>query len=268
MASSSSSFVTYIDESGDEGFTFHPDGSGSSRWFFLSAAIIRKSNDLKMVSCLKEVRQLLGKKPKNDLHFQNLKHEQRVPYIRKVSELPIRTATVAIFKPAITEPEKFQSQKYLLYRYATRLLLERVSWLCRDHYNPDEGDGYSDIIFSNRSNMSYDEIRDYLRKLLKKSDPDSILHQLHPGAIDPKRISSIEHSKRAGLQVADAVASGLHWAVKVNRYGETETRYLELLKKTLYQHRNQTLGYGIKLWPADFQEIKEKAPEVKNFEGL
>jgi hypothetical protein len=33
------SFVVYIDESGDEGFVFKPDGSGSSRWFVLGAAV-------------------------------------------------------------------------------------------------------------------------------------------------------------------------------------------------------------------------------------
>ena len=35
-----SSFVVYVDESGDEGFVFNGDGSGSSRWFVLSAAVI------------------------------------------------------------------------------------------------------------------------------------------------------------------------------------------------------------------------------------
>jgi len=101
------SFMVYIDESGDEGFVFNPDGSGSSRWFVLSAAIIRQTNDLQMVACLKEVRQVLGKAPKTPLHFVDLKHEQRVPYIRRVGELPIRTVSVLIHKPAIVEPEKF-----------------------------------------------------------------------------------------------------------------------------------------------------------------
>ncbi len=53
------SFIAYVDESGGEGFVFNADGSGSSRWFVLSAAVIRQTNDLRMVSCLKEVRGLL-----------------------------------------------------------------------------------------------------------------------------------------------------------------------------------------------------------------
>ena len=141
-----SRFIVYIDESGDEGFIFNADGSGSSRWFVLSAVVIRREKDLQMVSCLKIVREVLGKPPKTPLHFVDLKHEQRVPYIRRVGGLPMRTVSVLVCKPLISEPEKFQNTKYLLYRYATRLLLERVSWLCRDHRRAGEGDGFAEGI--------------------------------------------------------------------------------------------------------------------------
>jgi len=262
------SFVVYVDESGDEGFVFKEDGSGSSRWFVLSAAVIRQKNDLQMVSCLKEVREVLGKAPKTPLHFVDLKHEQRVPYVRRVGELPIRTVSVLVYKPLISEPEKFQNTKYLLYRYATRMLLERISWLCRDQRRAGEGDGFAEVIFSNRSNMSYEDIRDYLRLLDQQHTTDPQHVQIDPSVIDPDRIRSVEHSKLAGLQVADAIASGIHFSVKVNRYGETESAYLAHLEKSFYRHKGALLGYGIKVWPEDYETIKLKAPEVENFRGL
>ena len=43
------SFTVYIDESGDEGFVFHPNEKGSSRWLVLSAVVFRKGNDLDAV---------------------------------------------------------------------------------------------------------------------------------------------------------------------------------------------------------------------------
>jgi hypothetical protein len=262
------SFLAYVDESGDEGFVFNPDGTGSSRWFVLSAAVIRQTNDLQMVSCLKEVRTVLKKEPKTPLHFVDLKHEQRVPYLRRVGELPIRTVSVLVYKPLITEPEKFQNTKYLLYRYATRLLLERVSWLGRDMRRPVEGDGFTEVIFSNRSRMSYEDIREYLRLLRQQSEADPNRVQVDWTVIDPERITAVDHSKLAGLQAADAVASGIHFALKVNRYGETEPGYLPHLKRTIYRHKETALGYGLKFWPEDFQTIKEKAPEACNLEGL
>lgn len=263
-----SSFIAYVDESGDEGFVFHPNGGGSSQWFVLSAAVIRQTNDLQMVSCLREVRQVLQKDPKTPLHFVDLKHEQRVPYVRRVGALPIRTVSVLVYKPHITEPEKFQNTKYLLYRYATRLLLERVSWLCRDQRRDGEGDGFAEIIFSNRSNMSYEDIRDYLRLLRKQAEANPQRVQIDRTVIDPTRIRAVEHSKLAGLQVADAVASGFHFALKVNRYGETETGYLPHLHKSIYRHKGTAMGYGVKLWPEDLHTLKDKAPEALVLEGL
>jgi hypothetical protein len=92
--------------------------------------------------------------------------------------------------------------------------------------------------------------------------------QLDRDVIAPERIRAVEHFKLAGLQVADAIASGLHFALKVNRYGETETGYLPHLKKTLYRHKGEAMGYGLKVWPEDFGTVKLKAPEASNLEGL
>ncbi|MBS1269448.1 MAG: hypothetical protein MAG794_00399 [Gammaproteobacteria bacterium] len=86
--------------------------------------------------------------------------------------------------------------------------------------------------------------------------------------IDPGRIRSVEHSKLAGLQVADAVASGIHFGVRVNRYGETEPAYLRYLGSSFYRYKGVSLGYGIKVWPEDYDVIKTKAPEIENLAGL
>jgi hypothetical protein len=131
-----------------------------------------------------------------------------------------------------------------------------------------EGDGFSDIIFSNRSNMSYEDMKDYLRLILRRHEDNPMDVQVDPTVVDPDRIESIEHSKRAGLQVADGIASGLHFAVKVNRYGEAEPAYASHLKGTLYRHSGTVMGYGLKLWPSDLSDTKAKAPEVENLEGL
>ncbi len=104
--------------------------------------------------------------------------------------------------------------------------------------------------------------------LLQQSDANPQQVQIDPTVIDPERIRAVEHSKLAGLQVADAVASGFHFALKRNRYGETETSYLPHLKKSIYRHKGAAMGYGLKLWPEDFSTVKTKAPEALNLEGL
>lgn len=246
------SFVAYIDESGDEGFTFRPDGSGSSRWFVISALVVRKTNDLLLVDAGRRARTLLRFDPKKPIHFCKLKHEQRTPVARIVGELPVRTVSVLIHKPSIQDPENFQQQAYSLYRYASRLLLERVSWLCRDSHIAGQGDGKVDLIYSNRSAMSYDDLRDYLAQLHQNGGQDV---RIDWNVVDQRMVRAVNHDQLAGLQLADVVASSIYQAVNPNLYGEVEERYLQLLQGTVYKHRGAHEGYGLKFWCTDRSTI-------------
>lgn len=260
----SSSFTVYIDESGDEGFVFQPNERGSSRWLVLSAVIYRKIHDLDAVRLMREVREILDKPVRKALHFRELKHEQRVPYVRAIGAAQLRTVTVLIHKPSIKEPEVFQNDGHRLYRYATRLLLERVSWLCRDQYCPGEGDGTAEITFSNRSAMSYDDLRNYLCHLRETAEAKDI--RVDWNVVKPERVKAVNHDQLAGLQIADAVASGIYFAVNLNQYGETEDRYLRHLSATIYRHKKVGLGYGLKFWPEDLDTLMDELPHLKVFQ--
>ncbi|MEI7843937.1 MAG: DUF3800 domain-containing protein, partial [Gallionellaceae bacterium] len=192
----------------------------------------------------------LKKPPKHPLHFRELKHEQRVPLARLIGQAQARTVSVLIHKPSIPDPENFQQQKYSLYRYACRLLLERVSWLCRDHHKAGEGNGRAEFIFSNRSAMSYDDLRTYLHQL-----KDDSTVRIAWNVFDPALVSAVNHDQLAGLQLADAVATSVFYAVHKNQYNEVEERYLQLIAPTIYQHEGKTEGYGLKFWCEDKIEI-------------
>lgn len=252
------SFVAYIDESGDEGFKFLPDGSGSTRWFVLSALVLRKENDHHVVSTAKKIRELLGKKDKFPLHFRNLPHDQRVALTQVLGQMPSRTISILIHKPSITEPENFQREPYSLYRYASRLLLERISWLCRDAGSKN-GNGMVDLIYSNRSAMSYEELRSYLNLLKDQSTNKDI--KIDWSIIHPDNVRAVNHEKLAGLQLADAIATSAFYAVTPNKFGNTEERYLRNLSKIIYRHDRKMEGYGIKLWCCD-KEIHAKAVQL------
>lgn len=260
------SYTVYIDESGDEGFTFMANEQGSSRWLVLSAVVYRKDKDLSAVQLLRDVRERLKKPPKKALHFRDLKHEHRVPYVRAIGEEPLRAVSVLIHKPSIQEPEKFHSEKFRLYRYATRLLLERVSWLCRDNYKSGDGDGTAEITFSNRSIMSYDDLRSYLAYLRETSEARDI--RIDWSVVKPEQVKAINHEQLAGLQIADAVASSFFYAVNLNPYGEVEDRYVRLLADKIYRRRGIFEGYGVKFWPNDLASLAESLPHLEIFKVL
>ena len=133
-------------------------------WFVLSAVITagRLTETVKLVD---EARAALGEPPRKQLHFKDLRHEHRLLYVDRIARASLKTVSILVHKPALQEPEKFQ-ERYRLYFYTTRYLLERVSWYCRDHrYASDGGDGSAEVIFSNRSGMSYAELCGYLDRL-------------------------------------------------------------------------------------------------------
>lgn len=246
------SFVAYIDEAGCEGFKFLPNEQGSSRWFVLSALVVRKQNDLQLVQLARQARELLRKEPKKPLHFRDLRHEQRVPLARLLAQAPIRTVSVLIHKPSIAEPEVFQQKPFQLYRYASRLMLERVSWLCRDYRRADDGDGRAELVFSNRSAMSYDDLRGYLRRLQEDAGQS---RNVEWDVLDVDLLRAVNHDQLAGLQLADAVASGVFYAVHRTQYGEWEDRYLRLLGRTIYRRDGRLEGFGLKFWCSDISEV-------------
>jgi hypothetical protein len=254
------SFTAFVDESGDEGFKFLPNEGGSSRWLVLSAVIFRNSNALAPVRILKEARELLNKEPKYALHFRNLKHEQRVAFTGVIAKEKFLTVSVLSYKPDIPDPETFQQEKNLLYKYLTRLLLERISWVARDRLKEGDGDGTVDLVFSDRAAMSYEDLRGYI-DLLRQQHAAGADIRIHWPAINTEQIRAVGHTKLAGLQVADAVASGLFFAVNLNQYGHHEPGYLHALAKHIYRHKQRTFGYGLKLI-SNVETLKGKMPHL------
>lgn len=250
---SSSSFVLYVDESGDEGFRF---SAGSSDWFVLGGIVTRKHSDLETVKLVDEVRALLKRPVKKPLHFRDLRHEHRLPFVAAIAKARLRVAAVVIHKPSLQEPEKFQ-ERYRLYFYAVRLLLERVSWLARDTHRPGEGDGSVEVVFSSRSSMKYGELCAYLDHL--RTNVADV--RIHWPAIKTDQVVAFTAGKRMGLQIADAVASSIYYGVQPSQYGMVESRYAELLDTVYYRHKGRALGYGIKFWPPEGQTITLQRPE-------
>lgn len=248
----SATFVAYIDESGDEGYSF---ARGSSDWFVLSAVVTRKASDLQTVKLIDEVRTLLGKPEKKPLHFRDLRHEHRIPFLDRIARADLRVMSAMVHKPSLASPENFQ-QQYRLYFYSVRYLLERISWYCRDHRTEhDAGDGGVEIIFSNRSGMSYEDMKNYLRLLRDQTGPFDV--QIDWNVVDPDRITAYTSGKRMGLQIADAVASGFYSAVQTTQYGFTEDRYARILHPVVYHRKGRYQGYGLKFWPRELEEVLE-----------
>lgn len=201
---------------------------------------------------------------KRILHFAELNHGQRVAAARYLGNKPIRAINVISNKTCL-QKDVF-TEKNQLYFYLTRYLIERVSWLCRD-MRPlvPEGDGRVKIIFSRRGGLSYDNFKEYMTHLTSAVDNEV---RIHWPVIDIGAIEAREHSKSASLQIADIVASSFANAFEQDRYGNSEWRYAELLKRIVYNRKNNFLSYGMKFHPSikDLQLSDEQKRAITLFE--
>lgn len=238
------SFHAYIDESGDEGFKFRKssDEEASSDWFVLSAFVTRKTTDIETVKVVDRVRQEFRLHPRKHIHWKDLKHPQKVRYAQIIATLQARIITVCVHKPSLLEPETFQD-RYRLYFYAVRYLIERISWLARDRHNSVKwgGDGTVQLIFSNRQGMSYNEMRDYLRLLeVQKHSGKDIRIEFDRIPID--KMVTRTPGRYMGLQLADAAAGASFNAVERDKFGNTEPRYLKNSAADSLPSRKQLSG--------------------------
>jgi hypothetical protein len=234
-----------IDESGDDGLgKFREPGQqgGQTSWLVISACVYRASRETEVVGWRDSILSKMPEKKSRVLHFENLNHQQRIVAAQSVGQFPLRVMNVISNKKTI-QPGTY-TQKNQLYFYLARYLIERVSWFCRDSRHPAGENGQVKITFSRRGGMSYPDFRDYLLRL--KQDPAV---QVHWPVIDIDGIKAQDHSVRAGLQVADIVASSFACGIEPDRYGNCESRYAESLRRVTYRRNRNFLSYGVKLVP-------------------
>lgn len=241
------SFVAYIDESGDEGWSFRDEpGLGSSEWFVISAVVMPTSIEIAELKRFHDVIRPIEEVRKAPIHFSKLNHEQRVAACAGIANTKTRFVSVCINKRAINGAGL--KGKHRLYFYTTRYLLERISWLARDTVKNFPGDGVVKLVFSNRRQMSYDDLCDYVGRLRAAPDYEDV--RIHWPAIDVARLEARPHNQLVGLRAVDTVASGIRYGLELSRYGFCEDRYGRLLAPRVYRHKERALPYGMKFFPA------------------
>ncbi len=107
--------------------------------------------------------------------------------------------------------------------------------------------------------MSYEDLREYLRKLQGMGDV-----RIHWPSIDPAAVKAVSHERLAGLQIADAVATSVFYAVHRTQYGEIEESYLRHLSRNIYRNQQAVNGYGLKFWCEEQEEVQRVLAIVAN----
>lgn len=255
-------YVAYIDESGDDGLTkVKPmDQNGSSEWLVLSAVIVSASREKEVVSWVRNILQGIRSHQRPDLHFSNLNESKRAHVCREISELNLRCFVVASNKKNMKGyVNPFADQipsKNWFYCWMTRLLLERVTHFVLERSIKDHGEPKKvKIEYSRRGGLSYPQMNAYYAWLQSKGKNLYLpLGYIEWKVMHRELLEIHKHRDRAGLQLADCVASAFFKAVDIYDTGNCDPSFAKLLDSRMGRDSDTqnglVSGYGLKLMPS------------------
>ena len=148
---------------------------------------------------------------------------------------PLRARRIASSVSAVHTAIANDDLAYLL---TLRYLLERLSWLAREHER--------ELAYT----MAH-VVRFQIGKLREheaswRAEPDC---QIDWNYLDGRGGRLDQPSRVEHLQLADLAASATGAAFNKDEFGNTEIRYLQELASRLYRRNGKLLSYGLKLHP-------------------
>lgn len=235
-------YVAYIDEAGDEGFgklATQQAGGGQSRWLMVGACIVKRENDLKLPGLRDQILERFPTHNARDLHFRHLNHSQKIVACQQIAAFQLGVCVVMSHKvtiPGTRFEETFKKKQYL-YNYLVRWLLERLTAVSARAAKPDTCS--LKLVFSRRSGTDYQTMKDYLVLMRDGLEVVRPVRSINWDVLDISKIAVENHSKWAGLQIADCATSAFFLALEPNVYGNYEPSYANILKPRLLKDQHQ-----------------------------
>jgi Protein of unknown function (DUF3800) len=270
-------YVAYIDEAGDPGLKrVKPlDNPGSSEWLVLSAVVIGAPNEKNVVPWVQNILHKV-KSQRQDLHFTDLRPWNKHIVCTEIASLPVRLFVVCSNKKNMRGyknpfAEKFDSPNWF-YAWLSRLLLERVTYFVREKSLEQHGEiRRLRLEFSSRGGLTYAGLNTYFEWLKMKSRGgdmwlplgDLVWETMHRDLIHIYRTR-----ERAGLQLADTVASAFFKACDYCDTGVCDPSYAKLLGDRITRvpdgWNGEISGYSVKLMP-NFRKAKLRDDQAAIF---
>lgn len=271
--SNETGYILYIDEAGDDGIqTVRPiDANGASEWLILGGALMRSSNGIQTVKWVRDFRKTIKGAQRPDLHFYTLSDAKRLSACEHLASLPIRCFCVISNKRNMrgyrNERAEKTGSRNPFYNWMLRLLLERATNYCANRTIKDYGEVRTmRIELGARGGFSLGQFKAYLTYLECQSRTDSLYlsrGDLAWSVIDVEQIEAFKAAKRAGIQLADTVASAFKQAVELTPEGQCKTHYAEALRPRMASDRRGLIAdFGIKIMPSPFWLSGSNAAQI------
>lgn len=252
-------YVAYIDEAGDPGLKkVRPiDPNGASEWLMLSAIVLRAKWEDDVVSWVDTIRTGLGVHQRRDLHYRTLSPTRKLAAASAIARLPLRGFVVCSNKKNMRGHEnhnaaKIPSQEWF-YNWCVRLLLERVTQFCASRTITDHGKKLPiKIEFSRRGGHRYSQTRAYSLYLDHQRKAGSTFLEkrlVRTDMLSTDLMDDYPHESRAGLQLADVIASAFYQSSDCLGPGRWDAEPAKALKRIMAAESGSQVDFGVSLQP-------------------
>lgn len=263
-------YIAYIDEAGDPGLNrVRPiDDAGGTEWMVIGAALVRKNNELMPPKWVGDILNDIGIRQRPDLHFRDLSPTRQIRVCAMMANLPAVYFVVASNKKNMRgyKNERVEAKSYSqqwFYNWLCRILLERITdFALRDSRKHHGSAKKVKFEFSHRGGHRYSQTKAYhwLLKTQARVDQTFLKKRVPKWEVmDYRLIEVYQHRERAGLQLADAVASAFYTAIDNLDTGPCFQAPAEALKTRIaFEHgsggEKLLRDYGLVLQPTpDFE---------------
>lgn len=233
---------------------------GASEWLVISAVVVKAEKDREVAPWTRAIVQGLKQHQITHLHFRDLKDSKKLQVCSQLADLPVRFFTVISHKRNMQNYTNLNAEMAKInktawfYCWMSRLLLERVTRYCGSRSIKDYGESrHVRIEFSDRGGVKIDDFVSYYEYLSQQSRLGMMYHSsfdLDWSVVDLTQITSHPNKMRAGLQLADVVASAFFQALEPNSSGNVTADYAKALRPRMaINNQGRMYGYSFKVMP-------------------
>lgn len=255
-------YIAYIDEAGDDGLQrVRPsDPRAASEWLVMSCLLIKADREPEVLPWLKELIGSFKQHQMQHMHFRQLRDDQKEKASRFIADLPVRLFSIVSNKQNMrgyTNPVAAQAKINVtawFYVWLSRILVERITDYCSRKTMRDFGEVRTiRFEFASRGGVKIGDLAKYL-KYLKDQDEIGMMYNTfwkpNWSVIDFDQIAEYPAKARAGLQLADCVASSFYSALELTAEGTVKPDFAKnLLPRIARSSQNRIYGFGLKVWP-------------------
>jgi len=243
-------YTCYVDECGCEGFSF---SDGSKHWFILGGIVINDDDKNPVIGSIFEYMSefyvknnyMIGWKPP---HWIDMKNEARTIFANCIIRKPVILFVTLIWKSKMSHAHVINQPSYL-YRFALKLMAERVSWYVRDKLSRFR------FVLSQTQSIDKKRTINDLKSAIKNQK-----WSISP-VFDPEEIIIRTPKQEAMLCIADAVASSfgnsLNPKIAGKKRGYITSKYSNIFLPKMYRYNEHIFKYGIKIFPSEDEIIEE-----------